>query len=87
MAGFFERAAAEEGYWEKVSKAAQERIFSRYTWTIYASRLVSLCQVYSFWNHVTSLERRETERYLESIYILLLRRLIAKVGANCCGIG
>lgn len=79
MADFFEKAAKEQDYWEKVSRAARERIFSRYTWEIYASRLVSLCHVYSFWNHVTSLERRDTKRYLEAIYILLMRRLVEQV--------
>lgn len=83
MAEFFERAASEEGFWERMSLAARDRIFTHYTWEIYASRLVSLCQVYSFWNHVTSLERRETKRYLESIYILLMRKLVDEVcGAN-----
>ena len=81
MADFFERCVREKGYWEGYSKAAQERIFSRYTWNFYAERLVSLCGCYSFWNHVTGLEghQRETKRYLEAIYILELRRLIAKV--------
>ena len=39
---------------------------------------------WSPWNHVTGLEghQRETKRYLEAIYTLKLRRLIAKV---CCG--
>lgn len=79
MADFFERAASDGSYWEAISRAARDRIFSRYTWEIYAARLVSLCQVYSFWNHVTLLERRETKRYLEAIYILLMRRLVEKL--------
>lgn len=35
-----------------------------YTWSIYATRLVSLAHTYTFWKHVTSLESRETKRYL-----------------------
>lgn len=79
MADFFEKCASDPKHWDAVSQAAQERIFSRYTWEIYAKRLVSLCHVYSFWNHVTGLERREAKRYLEAIYILLMRRLVDKV--------
>lgn len=79
MISFFERCQKDDSYWRSISKAARERIFSRYTWDIYASRLVSLCHVYSFWNHVSSLERRESKRYLESIYILLFRRQVEKV--------
>lgn len=81
MADFFERCAKEEGYWEVVSRAAQDRIFSRYTWEIYAARMVSLCHVYSFWNHVTGLERsvNSKKRYLEAIYILKMRTLVEAV--------
>lgn len=81
MADFFERSVKEPAYWERVSRASIDRIFSRYTWNIYASRLVSLCQVYSFWNHVTGLERSvdAKKRYLEAIYILKMRKLIEAV--------
>ena len=79
IADFFEKCRHDGGYWHKVSQASRERIASRYTWDIYASRLVSLCHVYSFWGAVTSLERREAKRYLESIYILLFRRLVEEM--------
>lgn len=79
MIQFFERCQEESGYWERISAAAEDRIASHYTWQHYASRLVSLCSVYSYWSHTTSLERREARRYLEAIYILLMRRLIKKV--------
>jgi sucrose synthase len=56
-----------------------ERIYSRYTWEIYAKRLPTLSSVYSFWKHVSNLERSETRRYLEMMYVLRLRPLIEKV--------
>ena len=34
----------------------------------------------SFWRHVSNLERRETRRYLQMFYCLMMRPLIAKVG-------
>ena len=81
MADFFERAVKEPIYWDQVSKSSIDRIFSRYTWKIYASRMVSLCHVYSFWNHVTGLERsvNAKKRYLEAIYILKMRTMMDKV--------
>jgi len=81
MADFFERSVKEPAYWERISQASIDRIFSRYTWNIYASRLVSLCQVYTFWNHVTGLERsvNAKKRYLEAIYILKMRKLMETV--------
>ena len=53
---------------------------SRYTWEIYAKRLLDLSNVYSFWKHVSNLERSETKRYLEMLYVLRLRPLIKEVG-------
>lgn len=35
--------------------------------------------VCSFWKYVSDLERRETKRYLQMFYILMMRPLIAKV--------
>lgn len=51
----------------------------RYTWEIYAKRLLTLSSVYSFWKHVSNLDRAETKRYLEMLYVLRLRPLIEKV--------
>lgn len=59
----------------------------RYTWEIYARRLLDLSSVYSFWKHVSNLERSETKRYLELLYVLRLRPLIEKVGCACVGGG
>ena len=50
------------------------------TWSLYASRLVTLSQVYSFWKLVTRLERLDLRRYLEVLYIAVMRPLVAKVG-------
>ncbi len=48
----------------------------RYTWKIYAERLLMLSRVYSFWKYVSKLGRRETRRYLEMFYILKFRELV-----------
>eukprot|EP00887_Chlorella_sp_A99_P005770 scaffold1.g5770.t1 len=79
MADFFERCAKDPSYWNKISEGSIDRIFSRYTWNIYANRLVTLSQIYTFWKHISSLERRETKRYLEMFYILKMRDLVAKM--------
>jgi sucrose synthase len=51
----------------------------RYTWKIYAERLLMLSRVYSFWKYVSKLGRRETRRYLEMFYILKFRELAKTV--------
>jgi hypothetical protein len=52
---------------------------TRYTWEIYAKRLLTLASVYGFWKRVSNLERAETKRYLEMLYALKLRSLIERV--------
>lgn len=72
---FFERCQNEAGYWERISHDAVERVRARYTWQLYAERLMTLSRVYGFWKYVTNLERDETLRYLEMFYGLQYRRL------------
>lgn len=61
------------------STGGLRRIESKYTWSLYATRLLSLSRMYSFWKYVSKLERRESRRYLEMFYALKLRPLVAKV--------
>ncbi len=79
MADFFERCAREPGHWERLSEGALERIRTRYTWELYAERMMTLSRIYGFWKYVTNLERDETRRYLEMFYGLQLRPLARQV--------
>ena len=79
MADFFERCAREPGHWERLSEGALERIRARYTWELYAERMMTLSRIYGFWKYVTNLERDETRRYLEMFYGLQLRPLARRV--------
>jgi len=72
---FFNRCEKEPGYWEKISSGSLERVRSRYTWTLYAERMMTLSRIYGFWKYVTDLERDETRRYLEMFYSLQYRQL------------
>lgn len=84
MAGFLERCAAEPGHWERVSRAAVERVRARYTWELYAERMMTLSRIYGFWKYVTNLERDETRRYLEMFYGLQFRPLARQVEESGC---
>ncbi|MBW2495336.1 MAG: sucrose synthase, partial [Deltaproteobacteria bacterium] len=75
IADFFERCAAEPEYWLEISQGALERVRLRYTWELYAQRMMTLARVYGFWKYVTDLEREETRRYLEMLYALQYRPL------------
>lgn len=48
MAEFFRRCRAEPQVWDRISQAALARIQERYTWQLYANRLLNLCRIYGF---------------------------------------
>ncbi len=81
IAEFLTRCEQDPSQWTRMSEAAVRRVQSRYTWTLYAERLMTLSRVYGFWKYVTNLERAELRRYLEMFYGLEFRRLASSVPA------
>ncbi len=79
IADFFEQCEANPKRWLKVSKGAIRRVKNRYTWKLYANRLLSLSCIYGFWKYATNLERQETGRYLEMFYHLQFKRFAEKI--------
>ena len=79
IAEFLERARRDPGYWEQISRQGIARVRERYTWDLYAERMMTLSRIYGFWKYVTNLEREETRRYLEMFYGLQFRPLAEKV--------
>jgi sucrose synthase len=76
---FFKRAREEDGYWKSISSGGIDRVRERYTWDLYAERIMTFSRIYGFWKYVTNLEHSETRRYLEMLYGLQLRKLIEKM--------
>ncbi len=76
---FFERCEKEPDYWNTLSAGALDRVKKRYTWKMYAERMMTLSRIYGFWKYVTNLERDETRRYLEMFYSLQYRPLSEKI--------
>ncbi|KAH7284986.1 hypothetical protein KP509_33G005600 [Ceratopteris richardii] len=79
IVGFFEACKKDPSYWKKISDGGLQRIYEKYTWKIYAERLMTLTRVYSFWKYVSKLGRRDARRYLEMFYILKYRDLVKTV--------
>jgi len=77
MVEFFNRCSRDKTYWNEISRQALEQIRRKYNWELYAKKLLSLSRIYGFWKYVSNLEREETRCYLDIIYSLLVRRLIA----------
>ena len=75
IADFFEKNLENPQEWERISQGALDRVASRYTWKLYAERMMTLSRIYGFWKFVSGLEREETDRYLNMFYHLQFRPL------------
>ncbi len=82
MVEFLDRCKDDPEYWLAISEGGLERVRRRYTWELYAERMMTLSRVYGFWKYVTNLERDETRRYLEMFYGLQFRPLAEGVTAD-----
>ncbi len=74
---FFSKCSVDPQYWQAISEGGITRVRDKYTWKLYARRLLSLTCMYGFWKFATNLERQETSRYLEMLYNLQYRPLAA----------
>ncbi|MDH3329932.1 MAG: glycosyltransferase, partial [Desulfobulbaceae bacterium] len=78
---FFRRCAEEPDYWHKIADGGLERVKAKYTWKLYAERMMTYARIYGFWRYVSNLERMETKRYLEMFYSLQFRPLARQLGS------
>ncbi|WP_455208433.1 sucrose synthase [Kaarinaea lacus] len=79
IAEFFEKCSNDASHWDQISNGGLQRVEQRYTWKLYAERMMTLSRIYGFWKYVTNLERDETRRYLEMFYALQYRPLAESV--------
>jgi sucrose synthase len=79
IADFLERCREDPEYWSRLSRGGVQRVKDRYTWRLYAQRMMTLSRIYGFWKYVTDLERTETRRYLEMFYALQFRPLAERL--------
>jgi sucrose synthase len=82
IVNFFKRCKEEPQYWSQISNGGIQRVEERYTWKLYASRLMTLSRIYGFWKYVTNLERDETRRYLEMFYGLMFKKLVQNIDTS-----
>ncbi|SDX66317.1 sucrose synthase [Nitrosomonas halophila] len=79
IADFLERSQENPGEWERISHGALDRVASRYTWKLYAERMMTLSRIYGFWKFVSGFDREEMDRYLNMFYHLQFRPLANKL--------
>lgn len=73
IATFLERCTQDPEEWMRLSDGAIQRVEERYTWKLYAERMLNLSRIYGFWKFISNLEREETHSYLEMFYGLFHR--------------
>ena len=73
LAGFLRHCGENPGYWQKIAQGGIDRVQAKYTWKLYAERMMTFARIYGFWRYVSNLERMETRRYLEMLYSLQYR--------------
>ncbi|MCW3490156.1 sucrose synthase [Dethiobacter alkaliphilus] len=79
IADFLEKSAKDPSHWDSISQGGIERVLDRYTWELYARRLITLSCIYGFWKYVSDLRRVETKQYLDMFYGLQYRPLANSV--------
>jgi len=82
---FFNRCEKEPGYWDKIARGGLARVNEKYTWKLYAERMMTFARIYGFWRYVSNLERMETRRYLEMFYSLQFRPLAKHLESQLSG--
>jgi sucrose synthase len=82
IGGFLARCRESRSHWDDISKGGIARIESRYTWKLYANRLLKLARIYGFWKYISNIEREEARRYLEMFYFLMYRPRAESSGAD-----
>ncbi|MEM6752797.1 MAG: sucrose synthase [Cyanobacteria bacterium P01_C01_bin.38] len=60
-------------YWNQISQAGIDRVYSTYTWKIHVNKLLTLARIYGFWNFTSQEQREDLLRYLESLFYLMYK--------------
>ncbi|MGB6300626.1 MAG: sucrose synthase [Rivularia sp. (in: cyanobacteria)] len=60
-------------YWNEISQAGVDRVYSTYTWKIHVNKLLTLARIYGFWNFTSKEQREDLLRYLESLFYLMYK--------------
>ncbi len=81
ISDFFERCSEDDGHWLNISQGGIKRVEKRYTWQLYADRLMTLARIYGYWKYTTNLQRQGTQRYLEMFYNLFYKQRAAMVNS------
>ncbi len=67
------RVLVDHERWGQYSDAGIRRVADAYTWSRHAARLLSLANVYSYWNYTNVMNRPALDRYIHTLYHTVYR--------------
>ncbi len=67
------RVITDHQRWQRYSDAGIRRVADTYTWRRHAAQLLSLANVYSYWNHTNVMNRPALDRYIHTLYHTVYR--------------
>jgi sucrose synthase len=65
---FLDQCDVDPSHWELMSNRAIHRVQDRYSWDIHTTKLLSLANLYWFWNQISPNNREALFRYLELLF-------------------
>ncbi|XP_058787769.1 sucrose synthase 5-like isoform X2 [Vicia villosa] len=79
IADFFEKCKVDSTHWNMISAAGLQRINERYTWKIYANKLLNMGSLYTFWRTVNNDSKKAKQRYIWMFYNLMFKNLVSNI--------
>ncbi|KAL5076937.1 hypothetical protein RYX36_015921 [Vicia faba] len=79
IADFFEKCKVDSTHWNTISAAGLQRINERYTWKIYANKLMNMGSIYTFWRTVNNDPKKAKQRYIWMFYNLMFKNLVSNI--------
>ncbi|CAL5202795.1 unnamed protein product [Lathyrus oleraceus] len=79
IADFFEKCKVDSTHWNMISAAGLQRINERYTWKIYANKLLNMGSIYTFWRTVNNDPKKAKQRYIWMFYNLMFKNLVSTI--------
>ncbi|VFQ88154.1 unnamed protein product [Cuscuta campestris] len=79
IAGFFLNCNKDSRHWDMISAQGLQRINERYTWKIYADKVLNMGSVYSFSRSVLNDQKQASQSYIRAFYQLQFKNLVKSI--------
>ncbi|RAL43590.1 hypothetical protein DM860_017333 [Cuscuta australis] len=79
IADFFLNCNKDSQHWDTISAQGLQRINERYTWKIYADKVLNMGSVYSFSRNVLNDQKQASLSYIRAFYQLQFKNLVKSI--------